>query len=489
MDVENLKAVIKEGADLPTTIQQQIELGFFSERQDSIIDLAAEGSNPKHSLTEDGETYFFDQPIFINSIKTESSGKESIQIKYETMAINGDSFVEESEVVESDDSPVSTCRVNKFVKAFKISSNSKALFFRNQKVKRVLVGVISPLDLVELAKKVDTLKGLKDDFQAGMKSQLEMFEAKASDLANKVSVHNAAVATFNEKQVAERAAQQQVLATINETIKSQEEKLKTTSATLTQQEAALASSTAALKDLGETLAKKTVELENVEDKTHDLTKKIDERESEYALKTQQVTKLTDDLKKLNSDISLFADDMTGFTKQGDKQIRNYMYILGAVLIIAAALVFVSIHSAYQVFDTFVAKPEIGVINLIGIKVFLLVLMYYAGKFLYQFSKPFVLSILSINQRKLSLSQITILAREFSDSATAGSELDETDRLNVRLQMRLVLIKEYLSGAFDKNKVDATLVDTDVKLFNFSKLIGAMGGSKPVEKLPAPTKPQ
>jgi hypothetical protein len=103
-------------------------------------------------------------------------------------------------------------------------------------------------------------------------------------------------------------------------------------------------------------------------------------------------------------------------------------------------------------------------------------------------KP-ALAILSINQRKLSLSQITILAREFSDSATAGSELDESERLNVRLQMRLVLIKEYLSGAFDKNKVDATLVDTEVKLFNFNKLIGAIGGSsKPVGKLPAP-KPQ
>ncbi|MDZ4057242.1 MAG: hypothetical protein U1D69_09785, partial [Polynucleobacter sp.] len=75
------------------------------------------------------------------------------------------------------------------------------------------------------------------------------------------------------------------------------------------------------------------------------------------------------------------------------------------------------------------------------------------QFLYIFAKPFVIETMDINRKRLRLSEISILARDTSDSSYLEMDSTPEEVASVRIAIRMQLIREFLSGQLSKFVVE------------------------------------
>lgn len=449
MSLEKLKSYENESKQIPVIKQKNIELGFFSQSRNAYIDIFAEGCNQRFDLDQDGLAYEFSKPVLVTNLKTESASEYGIKIKYEAVLLGEDEFRQLTKVTESDDSPLSSCEVNEFVTAIRISSNKDGFIFLSERVRKVQVEILSPTDWTKIPKIVETYLSLKKRFGAELALQISDLEKRELELSGRIETHTNEIATQKSQMENERAAHTTKLSELKATIEEHEAQQETIEEAIQKAEelkSALALEFNALDEKTKKTEERAAEL-----KSHleTIEQKVSDRENELQLKSQEVAKLNSELQRLHGDVSLFADDMAGFARQGDAQNRKYLLLLGAIIFLAFALSWNSIRSTAELFATYIAAPQLGVGSLIGLKVFHLAFVGVIFHFLYKFSKPFVTEIMAVNRKRLRLSEITMLARDISDSALYGAEVSQDDKLRFRMATRMTLIREHLSGKLEK----------------------------------------
>jgi hypothetical protein len=128
------------------------------------------------------------------------------------------------------------------------------------------------------------------------------------------------------------------------------------------------------------------------------------------------------------------------------------FVIAPLLAAVIGIFGFAIWSSIELFNVFVSRPELGVGSLIALKVFSVVLVASILAFIFKFSQSFVASIREIHDRRLRLSEISILARDVSDSALYGEDVSDEERRQVRLEVRMKLIREYFSSISKPKKM-------------------------------------
>ncbi|SIS44527.1 hypothetical protein [Neptunomonas antarctica] len=151
------------------------------------------------------------------------------------------------------------------------------------------------------------------------------------------------------------------------------------------------------------------------------------------------------LNSLENDINLFPTDIRGFVEQGASNIQRYLLL--SFLPIAALF-----YVTWYLFDNAAFFSEIYTnLNLsqmfsllISRLPFVLVSVAIISA-CYKITSIFVSEIMNINNQRLTLSKISIIAKDVHDSSTFDLNLSESQRYEFRTKLKMDLLKSHLKG--------------------------------------------
>ena len=444
---------------------EEIDVKFFSSRPSKFAKLAVrppKDDQPSIKVGEEGFVFELRLPAFIRTIEfaAESTATKPPSLKVELLPITEDP----AKIVRTYPHPetpnVLVAEVNAIVRGFRVAPEGWFSVLRSHKLSRITPIGYSLDDLENFEDAIFKYLDAQTRFPSEVERETNAIESQRTQLAFQRSEL--------EAKAIEQAAQLKNEAQAAATSRDQEDKAH--SKRLTEIEAAVQKKAFDYKELDAAIAKQKDEstqlgtrisqleqtqeslskaLDEKQKKERDLDQRILEKNAALENKTQQEARLRDRLKELTNDVSLFAEDMQGIARQGGDQIKTYLWIVGACLIIGGILAIYSAYSTLQVFEIFVAKPELKVKDLILVKLPYILVISSIFHFLFKFAHPFLVRIREIHANRLRLSEISMLAREISDSALHGERINEEERAQIRLAVRMKFLRDHLTGVLDR----------------------------------------
>jgi hypothetical protein len=259
-----------------------------------------------------------------------------------------------------------------------------------------------------------------------------------------------------EQEKSERASNIQSATATLESIKNQTESQRQELSKLTGQVAPkqkeISSFEAKISELSAKLVGMDTILLEKQNSIQSLTKEGQEKTFELEQKSKLIIEKKDKLESLNRDISLFAVDMKGYGWQGIRQIALYVLLLGGVLLLGHEFASYSLKHANEVWTVYQSRPKImDVWVLAGIKLPFIFLAAAILTGLSTLAFTLIKKIFETNDKRLWLSEISVIAKDLSDTCLHGAGLNPEEKHAVFLATRMNLIKEYLSGRLSKER--------------------------------------
>lgn len=181
-----------------------------------------------------------------------------------------------------------------------------------------------------------------------------------------------------------------------------------------------------------------------------LSQQVSERRAELETVTQsrEVTKreivgAKDELKKLKENINLFPSEISGFVNQASRDIRTYMIFFAVLLGVIVCMFVWVLTGAFDLSEFVQDNPTVDVWPLLMAKLPLAIAVSAIIAACYKISRVFVEEILKINRQKLSLTQVSIVAKDVSQSAESGLGLSDIQIYGLRLRAKMAMLSDHL----------------------------------------------
>lgn len=191
-------------------------------------------------------------------------------------------------------------------------------------------------------------------------------------------------------------------------------------------------------------------IDRSEESLNSITSLVSERKEELATATKQresekaeVDIAKSDLKKLKEDINLFPSEISGFVAQASKDIKIYTVFISSMILVVVSLFVWVLTGAFDLSEYVKEHPEVNVWSLLLAKVPLAMVVSAIVTAAYKISKVFIEELLKINRQKLSLTQVSIIAKDVSHAAESDLELSETDIYGLRLRTKMAMLADHI----------------------------------------------
>ncbi|HCM41197.1 MAG: hypothetical protein A2X97_08660 [Bdellovibrionales bacterium GWA1_52_35] len=477
---------------------KELHVEFFSSRPPKFAQLASRSPRQDSNafrVNDEGFLFELKFPAFIRRVEfvAEASSTKPPSLKVELLPITDNPASAVKTEPDSEKPNVLVAEINAIVRGFKVAPDGFFSKLRTHKLTHVLVYGYSLTDLENLEDAIYWYIDAKARFNSTIESGFQSLELAKAALSKQESDWKASV-EGTKKELAEKATEQakqlkaeseevaktliankkihdDQIAKIQTEIKAKEIEIRAFTEQLqklSEERVRLVSGNAELTTQKERLSK-FVDEQQKQDR--DLEQRIAEKSAALSHMTKEAAVLSERLREMNNDVSMFADDMKGVVQQGDQQISKYLKIIWACLLIGAGLAIFSVCSTINVFDTFVAKPELTVKGLLFVKAPFVFIMASVFTFLFSFAKPFLVRIREIHAKRLRIAEISMLAREISDSALHGECVSDEERAQVRLEVRMKFLRDYLTGALDPVHSPVTIQDQERKRTDVRAIVG------------------
>jgi len=190
-------------------------------------------------------------------------------------------------------------------------------------------------------------------------------------------------------------------------------------------------------------------IKELESQSSLIDERIAERQSERNSLAKEISEKGQELASLEADINMFPTELSGFTAQGAHNTLTYWklaFVPLALLIIVTSLLIFNAANLTTVLDEN-DNARIWSILITRIPYVLISAAIIAVSF--RLAKICISEIIKINQQRLNLSKINIIATDVSNSSEEGLEGlsdEEIYQLRTKLKMHLLRdhLKEYLS---------------------------------------------
>lgn len=179
---------------------------------------------------------------------------------------------------------------------------------------------------------------------------------------------------------------------------------------------------------------------------------IAERTTEREGLAKDVAELKQDLRALEDDVNMFPTEIGAFVSQGGQNIGTYWKLATvpiALMVIVTGLLVFNAANLTTVFDE-VEGAKIWSILLTRIPYVIIATAIIMAS--YKLARVLILEIMRINQQRLNLSKISIVATDASNTSQEGlTELSDRELYELRTDLKMQLLrdhlKEYLSSDF------------------------------------------
>lgn len=147
---------------------------------------------------------------------------------------------------------------------------------------------------------------------------------------------------------------------------------------------------------------------------------------------------------------MFPTEISGFVSQGASSIRRYSF-LAAIPIIVIGLVTVDLFSKASDLSHLEYLPQN--VSIWEILVARIPYVLVCGALIassYKLARIFIAEIIRINEQRLNLTKISIIAKDVSDASENGLSLDDYARYEHRAHLKMDLLRAHLKGYLAKD---------------------------------------
>lgn len=172
---------------------------------------------------------------------------------------------------------------------------------------------------------------------------------------------------------------------------------------------------------------------------------IEQKTEERKQLSTEITQAKAELRELKENINMFPTEISGFVSQGASNIRRYSF-LAAIPIIVIGVVTVDLFSKASELSHLENLPQTVSIWEVLIARFPYVLV--CGALIassYKLARIFIAEIIRINEQRLNLTKISIIAKDVSDASEDGLSLDDAARYEHRTHLKMNLLRAHLRG--------------------------------------------
>lgn len=355
----------------------------------------------------------FEEPIYVTNIQVTATGYDSWNdVSYELFCLDGN---KESQSVKFSGSETSYSH-SKVVTGFRFRPDAKWGSEEGRAVKSVIVTGLNLKDFHRLEAKL---------------YQIEKYKQEAIAVESKAA-SDAVILRSNAE-------------TLTGEITNSRDEIRSL-------ESLIGINTAQLDELKRSIESERVIDQNQKSALADIQSQLTGYQDERRTLQAEISEKTNSLQSLTREVRLFPSEISGFVREGDRSIRHFIYLSIPFTAIILYVAYALFSSSIDLTQLWRRQPDIEVWTVFLTRLpFVLVSItilevcgFIIGRFIFE--------ILKINRQRLSLSKLSIIAKDVSAASSYGSEFseDEVFEKEARLKMELLKehMKEYVSDSFE-----------------------------------------
>lgn len=229
------------------------------------------------------------------------------------------------------------------------------------------------------------------------------------------------------------------------TISELKETIKQLNGDKSQVEGELESVQEQLAAVERSVGSKKQELSEYSARIESVTSSIEQKTEERKQLSSEIARAKSELRELKENINLFPTEISGFVSQGASSIKKYSF-LAAIPIIVIGLVTTDLFFRASELSHLTNLPR-GISSwevLIARFPYVLVCAALLATS-YKLARIFIAEIIRINEQRLNLTKISIIAKDVSDASEDDLSLDDAARYEHRTHLKMNLLREHLKG--------------------------------------------
>lgn len=201
------------------------------------------------------------------------------------------------------------------------------------------------------------------------------------------------------------------------------------------------------------ISQKEKTLRELNSNVDDVRAKIDRSISEFERLKDQIQNKAVQLRELEKSINMFPTEISEFANQGGASARLY-WLLSLIPMAVLAVMAWSLLNQAENLATVINEPEeISIASIFFTRLPFVAVATAIIITSFELAKVFVAEVMRINQQRLNLSKIAIVAKDVSEAAEVGLDTltdEEIHDLRTRLKMHLLRehLKTYLPTDYD-----------------------------------------
>lgn len=410
MSNETIEDIIDEVENFSLEDYKPIDIQLFSKKNSKTY-LLLSGSDSKISVKGQHKDYVYEleEDIYVLYVSVEADGYKSYDYsECEFVGLSGSNIRSRS---KNDDGEF-IFKVNSLIKRFTFKPDRR--YGGEPEIKKVTFYGYTKSELQEVLDEIYNF----DAYQSKALGVLSSIKDKVSNAENEESSCLDKIELLKEKITS-------ITANLNLNQKEEE----------------------SLKYKIETLNKIIIEHKEQESsliaKLEKSTDLLDQKRNEHKHLNAEVAEKQANLKALKENINLFPSEIGAFVAQGAKSISHYIY-LSVLPILVILIVMVTLFM--NAVDLTVLHKQETDISIWVVFITRLPFVFIAAAIVhacYKLAKIFISEILKINQQRLNLSKISIIATDVSKASGEGLDLTDDELYQLRTQLKMGLLREHL----------------------------------------------
>lgn len=305
-------------------------------------------------------------------------------------------------------------RVNNFITKFSIEPPKK--YLGDQVLTGIQIEGVRSREFPNIAKQIGTVENLRKDALEECRERLDAVRSKEDEvekLQDTIAELNGTINQLNQSK-----------SQVEDELESVQERLTATDRNVSSKKQELSEYSARIESAASSIEQKTEERKQL---------------------STEIAKARSELRELKENINLFPTEISGFVAQGAASIKRYS-ILASIPIIVLGLVTVDLYSRASELSNLANLPEsISIWEVLMARSPYVLVCGALIASSYKLARIFITEVIRINEQRLNLTKISIIAKDVSDASEDGLSLDDAARYEHRTHLKMNLLREHMKG--------------------------------------------
>lgn len=177
---------------------------------------------------------------------------------------------------------------------------------------------------------------------------------------------------------------------------------------------------------------------------------IDKKKNEQKHLNTSISEKNSELKSLQDNINIFPSEISGFVSQGASNVKKYIFLAMIPIIILLAITVSLFFNAADLTTLYKTEEDLHLLTVLLTRLPYVVIAITLIHACYKLARIFIAEIMRINQQRLNLSKISIIATDVYSASTDGLNFDDDKIYYLRTKLKMELLREHLKEYISSN---------------------------------------